>query len=157
MSLGRRICEIRQAKSISQAAVARRAGLAAAYLSRIENDHIEPSFKTLHRIAAALRVSLTDLFGYDQQKKFKEHCPVSLSGNCVGQRIYQPHADRTTTHPESYTPRQIQLLQFANYLVLFGNKRVLDTLETTFLAFLRAPSLKKNRAWLQKLREPDQP
>lgn len=157
MSLGRRICEVRQLKGITQAQVAKRTGLAGTYLSRIENDHLEPSFRTLNRIAAALKVNVVDLFGYDQQQASKEQCPVSLTARCIRQRIYQPNATAANQQPESYTPRQLQLLQLANFLIQFGNQRLLDTLETTFLAFLRSPSVRKNRAWLKKQRAPDQP
>lgn len=151
MSLGKRICEIRQAKAMTQAAVAEKSGLVVPYLSRIENDHIEPSFTTLQKIADALDINLVDLFGYEEQKKFAEQCPVSLSGRCIMDRIYRSGRKRLKLSAENYSPKQIRLLQLANYLILFGDKRLHELLELLFVSLLGSPSVKKDREWLGKL------
>ena len=151
MSLGRRIYEIRQSKELTQAEVSEKTGLAVSYLSRIENDHIEPSFTTLQKIADALEVNLVDLFGYEEQKKFKEQCPVSLSGRCLAEHIYGSGRKRLKLAAESYSPRQIRLLQLANYLILFGDKKLHDLLELLFVSLMKSPSVKKDREWLSRL------
>jgi transcriptional regulator with XRE-family HTH domain len=151
MSLGRRITEIRLSKELTQGAVSGKTGLAVSYLSRIENDHIEPSFTTLQKIADALEVNLVDFFGYEEQKKFSETCPVSLSGQCMAENIYGAGRKRLKIDPESYSTRQIQLLQLANYLVLFGDKKLLELLELLLVSLIKSPSVKKDREWLSKL------
>ena len=151
MSLGKRIRDIRQSKALTQSQVSNRTGLAVPYLSRIENDHIEPCFSTLQKISEALDVNLVDFFGYDQQKKFKEKCPVSLSGRCIAERIYAPGRKGIKLSAESYSTKQIQLLQLANYLVLFGNRKIHESLELLFLALIKSTSVKKDREWLSNL------
>ncbi|MBI3950677.1 MAG: helix-turn-helix transcriptional regulator [Acidobacteria bacterium] len=151
MSLGRRIYQIRQAREMTQADLSKKTGIAVPYLSRLENDHIEPSFTTLQKIANALNVSLVDFFGTGQDKGFQEQCPVSLSGQCIMDRVYAQGRKRVKLEAESYSPQQLQLLQLANYLVLFADKKTLELLEVFFLALIGSPSVKKDREWLRKL------
>jgi transcriptional regulator with XRE-family HTH domain len=50
---GERINASRLARKLSQVAVARRAGIAASYLSRIESGNVHPTLGTALRIASA--------------------------------------------------------------------------------------------------------
>jgi transcriptional regulator with XRE-family HTH domain len=151
MSLGRRIYEIRQAKELTQAQISKKTGLAVSYLSRIENDHLEPAFSTLQKIADALEVNLVDFFGYEEQKKFQDQCPISLSGQCIAEHIYAAGRKRLKIDAERYSTKQVRLLQLANYLVLFGDKKLHDLLELLFISLIKSPSVKKDREWLDKL------
>ena len=151
MSLGKRILEIRQSRAFTQADLSSRTGLAVAYLSRIENDHIEPSFTTLNKIADALEVNLTDFFGYQEEKRFQDRCPVSLSGRCIADVVYGTGRKRRKVSVESYSQKQLQLLQLSNYLILFGDKKLHQALELLLLALVRSPSVRKDREWLKSL------
>lgn len=55
---------MRQAKHLTQDALAERAGLTAKYLSEVENGHVNPSLKVLHALAnEGLGVTISELFG----------------------------------------------------------------------------------------------
>lgn len=66
MTVGRKIRSIRQSKNISQAALARKAGIAQSTLSYIENGKKTPQFETLASICKALEVSMLELLTYDE-------------------------------------------------------------------------------------------
>ena len=150
MSLGNRICEIRQARNLTQSEISRRSGLAVTYLSRIENNRIEPSFTTLHKIAEALQVNLVDFFGYDERKRFQEQCPVSLSGRCMADFIYGTGRKGQKFHVESYSEKQIRLLRLSNYLIQSSDKKIQELLELLLLSLVRSPSIKKDNDWLKR-------
>ena len=151
MSLGYRICEIRQSRNLTQLEISRKSGLAVTYLSRIENNRIEPSFTTLHKIAEALQVNLVDFFGYDERKRFQGQCPVSLSGRCVADLIYGTGRKGQKFHVEGYSARQIRLMRLSNFLIQFSDKKVQELLELLFLSLLRSPAIKKENDLLRRL------
>lgn len=62
--IGPRAKALREQRGESQEAVARRADIATATYSRIENGLNEPSLATLVKLAAALQVSIDDLVGH---------------------------------------------------------------------------------------------
>ncbi len=62
MSVGRKIQQLRLKSRKSQREVADTTGLAIAYLSRLENGHVNPSVGTLAKISAAFGVSLSSFF-----------------------------------------------------------------------------------------------
>ena len=132
LSIGRRVHAIRRARRLTQRAVALRAGVAEPFLSRIENDHAEPSLSTLARLAEALGVSLGDFLN-TKPSGFKPPCPVSQSGRCIAELIYQP-GPRSAPEGERYTPRQIRLLRLATQLVQSGSPATLSALETVMRA-----------------------
>lgn len=59
--VGRRIRYIRTAKELSQEIIAAHAELTRANLSRIENGIVAARIDTLHRIAQAMGIKLTDI------------------------------------------------------------------------------------------------
>ena len=62
MTFGERVKELRKAQGVSQRELARRVGIDFTYLSKIENDRMEPpSEGTIRRIAEALDASADDL------------------------------------------------------------------------------------------------
>jgi transcriptional regulator with XRE-family HTH domain len=62
MVIGIRLKNLREARSLSQGDVEKRAGLLRCYISRVENGHTVPSLETLERLAAALGIPLYQLF-----------------------------------------------------------------------------------------------
>ncbi len=67
MSIGLRLRGVREAKGLSQSDVAGGSGLKKEYISRIENEHIVPTFNTLEALAAGLKVDVIDIvkFGHN--------------------------------------------------------------------------------------------
>ena len=62
MIIGARLRSLRENKGFSQGDIEERTGLLRCYISRVENGHTIPSLETLERFAAALEVSLYELF-----------------------------------------------------------------------------------------------
>jgi transcriptional regulator with XRE-family HTH domain len=147
--IGERIRTIRRSKRLTQRAVAARAGLAEPFLSRVENGHAEPSLGTMGRIAAAMEVTIGDLLAAEPAR-FKSTCPVSQSGRCIAELIYQP-GPRARVEGERYSPRQITLLRLANYLVQFGSPDTLTALETVMRGMLKLPGTGRDPRRLRAL------
>ena len=64
--LGRRIHLFRKQNGLTQAALAEKAKISNEFMSGVERGARLPSLLTLEKVAAALRVSLKDLFNFDQ-------------------------------------------------------------------------------------------
>ncbi|HUI40941.1 MAG TPA: helix-turn-helix transcriptional regulator [Terriglobia bacterium] len=62
MSIGQRIRQLREKKSLSQGDIERQTGMLRGYISRVEHGHTVPSIETLQRFAGALDVPLYRLF-----------------------------------------------------------------------------------------------
>ena len=75
MLIGDHIRAIREAKSLSQGDIEKRAGLLRAYISRIENGHTIPSVETLEKFARALEVPLYQLFYEGEERPKLPHLP----------------------------------------------------------------------------------
>ncbi len=56
-SLGSKLTNVRKEQGLSQAELARRAGLSPGLIGQIEKGKVEPSLKTIEKIAAALNIS----------------------------------------------------------------------------------------------------
>lgn len=132
LTIGRRIHAVRRARRLTQREVARRTGIAEPFLSRIENNHAQPSVNTLERFAGAMGVTLGDLLAVEPAG-FKPPCPVSQSGRCIAELIYQP-GPRAPAIEERYTPRQVRLLRLATYLAQNATPETLAALETVMQA-----------------------
>lgn len=61
-ALGRRICELRKERHMSQLELALEAGVAKTYLCDLEKGRRNPTVKVIMRICEALRVTLEELF-----------------------------------------------------------------------------------------------
>ena len=138
MSIGTRLIQLRNEKRLTQQELSERTGLAASYLSRIENRHLEPSPHTLRKIALALGVPMSEIFQDRSTQLGTLQCLVTASGNCVMNLLHSSHGKRSQSAEESYDPRQLQLLRMANYLIQSGDKRLLDSLEVLLGALLNA-------------------
>lgn len=136
MSLGTWIMQIRSQKGMSQRQLSERSGIAGSYLSRIENRHIEPRPKTLRKIAEALGVPVSDLFQERPSEVASLRCLITASGKCVMDLLRASRGKPPLPGSESYTPRQLQLLRMANYLIQSGDGRLVDSLEVVLGALL---------------------
>ena len=61
--VGRQIRHWRLVKGLTLKDMAKLAGCSESFLSKIENDRTTPSLSTLHNIAVALELSISDIFG----------------------------------------------------------------------------------------------
>jgi transcriptional regulator with XRE-family HTH domain len=69
-TLGERIREIREAKELTQREIAARIQIDDYYISRLENNHINPTLATMQKLADALGVEVRDFFP-PQAQEFK--------------------------------------------------------------------------------------
>ena len=138
MTIGTRILQARTQRNISQGELSRRTGLANSYLSRIENRKIDPRPKTLTKIAQALDIPLAELFREGSAAPSLHQCVVTMSGNCIMDSMRACKSKRRPLPPgtENYTPRQLQLLRMANYLIQNGSPRVLESLDLLFSSLM---------------------
>jgi transcriptional regulator with XRE-family HTH domain len=60
--LGRRLSDIREKRGLSQAQLVDMAEIGRAHLSQIENGAVAARIDTLHALAGALELSLSELF-----------------------------------------------------------------------------------------------
>ncbi len=109
--------------------IARRAGLAASYLSRIENGKIFPTVPTAQKIATALRVPLSELLGPTPSDKKKKGCPVTAKGVCLIDLIDPKWGFGSRGRAERYSPREIRLMRRFTALVRSGSPELLKSLE----------------------------
>ena len=156
MHLGTRILQARNQNKVSQTELARRAGLAASYLSRIENRKIDPRPKTLRKIAGALGIPVAELFREGSATAELHQCAVTMSGSCIMDSMRSRKNKRRRAQPgtESYTPRQLQLLRMSNYLIQNGNARVLDSLDLLFSSLMSSSESRRQAKGLVSLSSP---
>jgi transcriptional regulator with XRE-family HTH domain len=62
-AIGERVRQLRQMGNMTLATVAKRSGISAATLSKIENDKVSPTFANLVRLAEAFETTLAQLIG----------------------------------------------------------------------------------------------
>jgi len=136
MSIGTRVMQIRNQKGISQRQLSQRSGIAGSYLSRIENRHLEPRPKTLRRLAEALDVPLAEFFQDRDENLAGMRCLITPSGRCIIDMIRAGHGKPPQPGAEVYTPRHLELLRLAGYLIQSGDARLLDALEVLLGALL---------------------
>jgi transcriptional regulator with XRE-family HTH domain len=137
--IGRRLAAARMERGLSQAIVARIAGLAPAYLSRIENGRVHPTLRTAAKVATALRVSLDDLLGVTRGPHRRGTCPVSRTGVCLMDLVRAEARSHAGKDEEIYTPRQLRLLRRFNDLLLGGSPDLLKALEVLLAQIGPAP------------------
>jgi transcriptional regulator with XRE-family HTH domain len=146
MSIGTRIIQLRNQKGLSQQQLSDLTGLAASYISRIENRHLEPRPHTLTKIALALGVPMSEIFQERPTQLGTLQCVITSSGNCIMNLLHSGHGKRLQAGAESYNPHQLQLLRMANYLIQTGDKRLLDSLDVLLGALLSAEMHKTSTA-----------
>jgi transcriptional regulator with XRE-family HTH domain len=138
MSIGTRIIQLRNQKGLTQQQLSELTGLAASYLSRIENRRLEPRPHTLSRIAQAMGVTVSEIFQERSTHIGTLQCVITSSGNCVMNMLQSSRGKRAQPVEESYNPHQLQLLRMANYLIQTADKRLLDSLDVLLGALVNA-------------------
>jgi len=146
MSIGTRIIQLRNQKGLTQQELSDRTGLAASYLSRIENRHLEPRPHTLNKIALALGVPITEIFQERSAQLGTLQCVITSTGNCIMNLLHSSRGKHPRPTVESYDPRQLQMLRMANYLIQTADKRLLDSLDVLLSALLNVHQSKSSAA-----------
>jgi len=67
MKTGDRIKELRLRRLMTQEELAEKTGLAAASISRIENNLVNPSISTLRALTKALDVDVTEILNFSEE------------------------------------------------------------------------------------------
>lgn len=136
MTTGKRIQWIRMQAKKTQQDLAESSGVAISYLSRLENDRIAPTVRTLGKIATALRVPVSSLFDEGEVLEAADSCPVSLSGSCILDQIFAGRGQKPKMNVESYSPLQLKALRLCNFLLHTQDKDLLRTLLTMLESLL---------------------
>lgn len=124
-----RLVAVRSRRGLSQKAVARLAGLDASYLSRIECGRVQPTLRTAMRIAGALGVSANDLLGPPPRGVDGRLCPVSPSGQCMGDLVrIRPDARETN----AFTPLELRVIRRFASLLQQRHPELLKALDVLF-------------------------
>jgi len=124
--VGHRLAAARLRRKLSQATVARRAGIDASYLSRIENGKVQPTLHTIVRVVRGLRGSIDEVVSPDPVE-LQSHgaCPISQDGLCLLELIRPETGQVARQSAEHYTARDIRLLRrVAAWLRSAGPERV---------------------------------
>ncbi len=95
LAIGLRIRGLRESRGLSQSDVASGSGLKKEYISRIENQHIIPTFNTLEALAKGMKVDVLDIVGFGGNN----HSPRLTDDERKWSKIYQqiqkrPASDR---------------------------------------------------------------
>jgi transcriptional regulator with XRE-family HTH domain len=116
--IGQRLAAARLRRGRSQAAVAHDAGIAPSYLSRIETSKVQPTFRTLARIARAIGMQFDELAEFETKgRKTGGKCPISEHGSCLLDLIRSDSKLARERHADFFTVRQVKLLRrFAHWL-----------------------------------------
>ncbi len=128
MTLGKRILQLRLESKRTQRQVSELTGLAVSYLSRLENDRMSPSIRSLTKISEALHVPLTSFFDTKPILEAQDRCPVSLSERCILDHLFVGQGRRPATKLESYSPQQLEILRLCNSLLHTGDKEIVKML-----------------------------
>ena len=110
IELGRRFASARLARGLAQNEVARRAGIAPSYLSRIENGKVHPTIGTAMQVVRALGATVEEILG-ETPTPARGPCPVTSRGHCLLDLI------ASTKSEGHYTPREVRLIRsFASWV-----------------------------------------
>lgn len=147
MGIGKRIQWIRLHSKKTQQELAESTGLAVSYLSRLENDRIAPTVRTLGKVASALRVPVTSLFEPGEVLEAADRCPVSLSGKCILDQIFAGRGQPPRVDSETYSPQQLKALRLCNFLLHTRDKELMQALLTMLTSLV---ALSESRSVGQK-------
>lgn len=111
--IGRRLAAARLQRGLSQCTVARLAGLAPSYISRIENGRVQPTFRTVLKIAGGLRIAPEEIVDPppDPRTRSRRSCPVSHNGRCMLDLLRSETQIEREHDRDAYSPRQIRLMK----------------------------------------------
>lgn len=128
MSIGKKVLQLRLQSRMTQQTISELTGLAVSYLSRLENDRITPSIKTLTRIASAFGMSVARLLQSEPVHRDGQQCPVSPSGRCLLSQLSVGKGRPPHDEKESYSPRQLEILRMCNLLLQSDDREIVDSL-----------------------------
>ena len=128
MGLGSRIQRLRLDNRRTQRSVAAAAGVAAEYLSRLENEHVTPNTRTLLKIAKALQVPVSAFFSGDAPVETGDRCPVSASGRCILDHLHAGRGVNAKLAVGRYSRQQLEMLRACDYLIHNGTAEIQQTL-----------------------------
>jgi len=104
--VGQRLAAARLQRGLAQGDVARAAGFAPSYLSRIETGKVQPTFRTVMRIVRTLGADVSEVAAPDaREDASRGPCPVTARGHCLIDLV-GPIGDA-----ERYSPAEIRLLR----------------------------------------------
>jgi transcriptional regulator with XRE-family HTH domain len=147
MSIGKTVQWARLQAKKTQQELAESTGLAVSYLSRLENDRIAPTVRTLRKIAGALKLPMSSLFEPEPVLEAADRCPVSLSGKCILDQVFAGRGIDPKKSVESYSPQQLEALRLCNFLLHTQDKDLLRTLIVMLRSLL---ALSETRAQKEK-------
>ena len=130
MGVGGRLRRLRVEAHRTQRSVAAGAGLAAEYLSRLENDRVTPTTRTLLKIAKSLDVPVTAFFEGAAPLEAGDVCPVSVSGRCILDHLHAGRGVVSTQRAERYSRDQLEAIRTCDFLIHSGSPEVQRTLVT---------------------------
>jgi transcriptional regulator with XRE-family HTH domain len=136
MSVGQEIRKIRLKSKMTQKGLSQSSGLAVSYLSRLENDRMVPSLKTLTKLSNALEVPVASFFDDEAHLETKDDCPVSLSGQCILDQLFVGPGQNPKNGIEAYSQEHLETLRLCNFLLQTGKKEVLITMYTFMKSLL---------------------
>jgi len=136
MGLGSRIQRLRLDRRRTQRSVAAGAGVAAEYLSRLENEHVTPNARTLIKIAKALQVPVSAFFDGEAALETGDRCPVSTSGRCILDHLHAGRGVTANLAVERYSRQQLESLRACDFLVHNGSAEIQRTLATVLKSLL---------------------
>lgn len=110
--VGQRLAAARLQRGLAQSTVAKSAGLAPSYLSRIETGKVQPTFPTVMLVVRALGADPAEIVDPAAKPGASQGpCPVTAKGRCLLDLI------RVDPEGEHYSPREIRLLRnFAQWI-----------------------------------------
>lgn len=109
--VGQRLAAARLQRGLAQNEVARRAGLAASYLSRIETGKVHPTIGTVMQVARAMGADLGEVLGRGEASATRGPCPVTHRGQCLLDLISPMKSEG------HFTAREVRLIRrFASWV-----------------------------------------
>jgi transcriptional regulator with XRE-family HTH domain len=145
MSIGKKVLQLRLQARMTQQEISALTGLAVSYLSRLENERITPSIRTLTRIADAFGVPVTHLLQSEPEEREGQNCPVSPSGHCLLTQLSGGRGRPSKRAGESYSPVQLEILRMCNRLLQSQDREIIESL-TILLKSLISLAQTKDKA-----------
>ncbi len=148
MSVGRQVRRLRTGAGLSQRSLAEAAGVAIAYLSRVENERLIPTLRTLGRLGKALGVDVPAFLEAKAPLEPPDRCPVSLSGRCILDEQWARRG-RKRHGRESYGPAELEALRLCNLVLQKGTRDSTRTLVTLLKGLLALPPADRDNPLVQ--------
>ncbi len=103
---------------MTQTELGEQAGLASSYISRIENGRVQPTTATLGRLAAALKITLSNLLAPAPGGAAPPagRCPISSSGTCIGAQLRSNRGRTPKNEKWTYGEEELHLLRLTDQL-----------------------------------------